>query len=56
MRVDGTLLVKRLNKLPRWRSEVTKDNEAYRYFELDLANSPEDMVVVGRVTWIGREV
>ena len=56
LRVDGAMLVKRLNKLPGRRVGVTSDNEVYPSFEFDLASPPEDMAVLGRVVWFGREV
>jgi len=54
--VDGTMLVKRLRKRPGRKVQVISDNEAYGSFDLDLADPPEDMSIIGRVVWFGREI
>ena len=54
--MDGTMLVKRLRKHPGRKVQVISDNEAYGSFDLNLADPPEDMSIVGRVFWFGREI
>ncbi|MEW5911973.1 MAG: helix-turn-helix transcriptional regulator [Thermodesulfobacteriota bacterium] len=54
--MDGTMLVKRLRKRPGRKVQVISDNEAYGSFDLDLANPPDDMTIIGRVVWFGREI
>jgi len=54
--MDGTMLVKRLRKRPGRKVQVISDNEAYGSFDLDLADPPEDMSIIGRVVWFGREI
>ncbi|MCF8064421.1 MAG: helix-turn-helix domain-containing protein [Desulfarculaceae bacterium] len=54
--MDGTMLVKRLRKRPGRKVQVISDNEAYGSFDLDLADPPEDMTIIGRVVWFGREI
>jgi len=51
LRLDETLLVKRLNLLPGKQLKVVSDNPAYEPFQIDLRNPPEDFAVVGRVLW-----
>ena len=54
--MDGTMLVKRLRKRPGRKVQVISDNEAYGSFDLDLADPPKDMSIMGRVVWFGREI
>ncbi|MBU4566005.1 MAG: helix-turn-helix transcriptional regulator [Desulfarculus sp.] len=54
--MDGTMLVKRLRKRPGRKVQVISDNGAYGSFDLDLADPPEDMTIIGRVVWFGREI
>lgn len=56
LRVDGAMLVKRLRKRPGRKVQVISDNEVYGSFDLDLADPPEDVAIIGRVVWLGREV
>lgn len=56
LRIDGAMLVKRLHRLPERRVQVTSDNAVYRPFELDLAAPPDDMEIIGRVVWVGRDM
>jgi len=57
LRLDGTLLVKRLQKLPGGIIEVTSDNPAYKSFTLKLAEMKEqNFDIIGRVVWTGRRM
>lgn len=56
LRMDGTLLVKRLQRLPGRRVKVSSDNTAYESFELDLDHWVDDLAIIGRVVWTGRRV
>lgn len=57
LRLDGTLLVKRLQKLPGGIIEVTSDNPAYKSFTLKLSEMKEqDFDIIGRVVWTGRRM
>ena len=56
LRVDGDLIVKRVQKLPGGRLEVRSANEAYGPFEIDLNNTKGDFSVIGRVVWFGRQI
>jgi len=49
VRLDGSLLVKRLQVYPGKRIEVCSDNPAYKSFSLDVRDPPEDFAVIGRV-------
>jgi phage repressor protein C with HTH and peptisase S24 domain len=49
VRLDGSLLVKRLQVYPGKRIEVCSDNPAYKSFELDVRHPPDDFAVIGRV-------
>ncbi len=49
VRLDGSLLVKRLQVYPGKRIEVCSDNPNYKPFELNVKNPPDDFAVIGRV-------
>ncbi|NJM00316.1 MAG: helix-turn-helix transcriptional regulator [Synechococcaceae cyanobacterium SM2_3_2] len=51
LKLDGTLLVKRVAVYPGRQLEVSSDNPAYRPFTIDLKDPPEDFGVIGRVLW-----
>jgi phage repressor protein C with HTH and peptisase S24 domain len=51
LRLNETLLVKRLNLQPGGQLRVVSDNPAYEAFQIDLKDPPEDFAVVGRVLW-----
>lgn len=57
LRLDGTLLVKRLQKLPGGVIKVSSDNRSYEPFSLKLEEMEgQDMAIIGRVVWVGRKV
>lgn len=56
LRMDGSLLVKRLQRLPGRQVKVTSDNPAYEPFNLSLETPGEDLAIVGRVVWTGRRM
>lgn len=56
LRMDGSLLVKRLQRLPGRKVKVTSDNPAYEPFELALDTPGEDLAIIGRVVWSGRRM
>ncbi|WP_390894862.1 S24 family peptidase [Microvirgula aerodenitrificans] len=56
LRIDGDLVVKRVQRLPGSILKVTSANEAYEPFTVDINNPPSDFSVVGRVVWFGRQV
>jgi phage repressor protein C with HTH and peptisase S24 domain len=57
LRLDGTLLVKRLQKLPGGVIKVSSDNRSYEPFSLKLDEMEgQDMAIIGRVVWVGRKV
>lgn len=56
LRVDGDLVVKRVQRLPGAKLRVISANEAYEPFEVDLNNVPGDFAVIGRVVWFGRQI
>lgn len=56
LRMDGSLLVKRLQRLPGRKVKVTSDNPAYEPFELALDAPGEDLAIIGRVVWSGRRM
>lgn len=56
IRIDGDLIVKRIQKLPGNKIEVSSTNNVYRPFEIDLSNQPNDFGAIGRVVWHGRNV
>jgi phage repressor protein C with HTH and peptisase S24 domain len=56
LRVDGDLVVKRVQRLPGGILRVISANEAYATFDVDLNNPPADFGVIGRVVWYGRQI
>jgi phage repressor protein C with HTH and peptisase S24 domain/transcriptional regulator with XRE-family HTH domain len=56
LRMDDTLLVKRLQRLPGAQVRVTSDNAAYQPFTVSLAQERNEMEIVGRVVWCGRRM
>lgn len=56
LRMDGSLLVKRVQRLPGRQVKVTSDNPAYEPFNLSLETPGEDLAIVGRVVWAGRRM
>lgn len=56
LRMDDSLLVKRLQRLPGRQVKVTSDNPAYEPFQLNLDATGEDLAIIGRVVWSGRRM
>lgn len=56
IRMDGALLVKRLQRLPGAKIRVSSDNPAYTPFEIDLVKVGDGVAVIGRVVWTGRKL
>ena len=57
LRMDDTLLVKRLQRLPGGVIEVTSDNPAYKPFSINTQTmAQENMDIIGRVVWCGRRM
>jgi len=57
LRMDGTLLVKRLQRLPGGIINVSSDNASYRPFDLKASDlEGTDFAIVGRVVWTGRRM
>lgn len=56
LRLSSALYVKRIQRLPGGRLQVTSLNPAYSTFEIDQGDPPEDVEVLGRVVWRGQEM
>lgn len=56
LRINENLLVKRLQLMPGGIVNVISANEAYPTFEIDLNNLGDDIAVIGRVEWFGRNI
>jgi phage repressor protein C with HTH and peptisase S24 domain len=56
LRIDGHLVVKRVQRLPCNLLEVKSANEAYTPITIDLARDGDDFAVIGRVVWFGRQI
>ncbi len=56
LRLNENLLVKRLQLIPGGIVNVISANEAYPAFEIDLKNPTDDVAVIGRVEWFGRNI
>lgn len=56
LRLDGMLLVKRVQALPGGVIQVSSDNPAYKPFTLKIAEMEgTDFAIIGRVVWFGRK-
>ncbi|MFZ2948804.1 MAG: S24 family peptidase [Desulfuromonadaceae bacterium] len=56
LRMDDTLLVKRLQRLPGNIIKVTSDNSAYDPFTISLGDPMAGVAIIGRVVWCGRRM
>lgn len=56
LRIDGQLIVKRVQRLPGSILRITNTNPAYEPFSVDMNNVLGDFAVVGKVVWYGRVV
>ena len=58
LRLDGSLLVKRLQRLPGGKVRVISDNsQSYEPFTVDLSDLTDyDFCVLGRIVWAGRRM
>lgn len=57
LRMNGMLVVKRLQALPGGMVRVISDNAAFSSFDVTKSElEADDIVVVGRVVWIGRRM
>jgi phage repressor protein C with HTH and peptisase S24 domain len=57
LRMDGALLVKRLQFRPGGQIDVISDNAAYSSFSIRLADmEPLDFAILGKVVWSGRRM
>lgn len=57
LRMDGALLVKRLQRKPGGIIRVTSDNPAYEPFEVKAQEMEvNDFAIIGRVVWAGRRM
>ncbi len=54
LRMEESLLVKRLQRLPDHKVNATSDNPAYGSFSLSLDVQNEDFTIIGRVVWMSR--
>lgn len=54
VRLEGALLVKRLQRLPGNQLKVKSDNPNYEPYTMDLTKEHKDFAVIGRVVWAGR--
>lgn len=56
LRLDGDVIVKRVQRLPGGKLEVRSANDAYSSFEVSLSDPGSDVEVLGRVVWFGRQI
>ncbi len=54
VRLEGALLVKRLQRLPGNQLKVKSDNPNYEPYTIDLTKEHKDFAIIGRVVWAGR--
>lgn len=56
LRIDGQLIVKRVQRLPGSLLRITSTNPAYEPFSINLNDVPNDFDIVGKVVWYGRVI
>lgn len=56
LRINDSLLVKRLQLMPGGLINVISANEAYASFEINPATMQDEVAVIGKVVWFGRDV
>lgn len=57
LRMDGMLLVKRIQAMPGSQLQVSSDNAAFAPWTIKLAQLAEaDLAIIGRVVWSGRRL
>lgn len=56
VRINDALVVKRIQSMPGGKLLFTSANEAYAPFEIDLRDESNDVQVVGKVEWFGRQI
>lgn len=57
LRMNGMLVVKRIQALPGGRVRVISDNTAFSSFDVTRSElEGDDIAVIGRVVWIGRRM
>lgn len=56
LRMDGHLLIKRLQLLPGGVVEAKSDNAAYSPFQFQSARLGTDLVIVGKAVWLGHKL
>ena len=56
VRINEDLSVKHIQSLPGNKLRVTSSNEIYEPFEIDTKQSYEDIAIIGKVMWFGRQI
>lgn len=56
LRIDGQLLVKRVQRLPGAQLRITSTNPAYEPYNISLNDIPDDFDILGKVVWYGRVI
>lgn len=56
IRMDDTLLVKRIQRLPGKTLRISSDNPSYQPFDLKLDDAGDELTIIGRVVWSGRRM
>lgn len=56
LRLGHALYVKRVQRLPGNRLRVTSLNTAFDPFDIDPRDPPDDVQILGRVVWVGRDL
>lgn len=56
LRIDGDLVVKRVQRLPAGKLAIISANEAYITFDIDPSDPSQDFAIIGRVVWFGRQL
>lgn len=56
LRIDHSLVVKRIQRLPGNKLQVISDNKNYEPYVVDLSDESQETVIIGKVLWYGRQI
>jgi hypothetical protein len=54
LNINGQILVKRLQILPKGVLRIVSDNRSYEPYQISIEDTPEEIKIIGRVVWVGK--
>ena len=55
IRLDNSILAKRLQKLPAGVLKIISDNPTYESYNIDLKDESLNFQIIGRILWLSRK-